>query len=341
MKINKLQVSGSKQSFGNEISKPVQFTLSNDEIAPEICTDADDTEVSLNLKRAIISLFQTADSKTYETDIFGTCPTTFSTTNPGQNTVIVNKIRNLNLCSHRELLAGGLVTSVLNENSAIKSTPLLNGDYNNELRIEGGILQTAQLNEAYYYLPFSTGEAGARAKVSTRITLAGKPTQGAAPKDGNDKSTIVFRNPTVVPMSNINNIKAALKNTVQSYSNNVGPTAARQFTELIRLMRFTKKTDLLTLYSQVKSGTVHEKAALTRKVYFDALFRVGTGDSVEVVADLSKNELKGDEVKLAFLSFNLVQSMTKEALMSINVSIFTLIVLCTSNYILFFLLETR
>lgn len=270
------------------------------------------------MKRAIISLFQTADSKNYETDIFGTCPTTFSLTNPGQNTVIVNKIRNLNLCSHRELFAGGLVTSVLNENSAIKSTPLLNGDYNNELRIEGGILQSAQLNEAYYYLPFSTGEAGARAKVSTRITITGKPTQGAAPKDGNDKSTIVFRNPTVIPMSNINNIKAALKNTVQSYSNHVGPTAARQFTELIRLMRFTKKTDLLTLYSQVKSGTVHEKAALTRKVFFDALFRLGTGEAVEVVADLSKNELKGDEVKLAFLSFNLVQSMTKEALMSIN-----------------------
>lgn len=85
-------------------------------------------------------------------------------------------------------------------------------------------------------------------------------------------------------------------------------------------MRSIKKTDLLILYTQVKSGTVHKNTALARKVYLEALFLV-VADSVGIIVDLSSNELTGDEVKLAFLSFTLVPSMTKETLFSINVSI--------------------
>lgn len=299
--------------FGNEISYTVQFQLTNNGIASEIVTNSADTEPSLNVKRAIISLFQvvcSSESNHLETDVFGTCPTTVSLTTSGRNTVKVNKIRNLNLCSDR--YSGFLATS------SIKPTPLLNGDYNSKHRIKDGILQTAQVNEFYYYIPFSTFDAAPVVEVSTRITLDGKPTKSDSPKQGNVKSTIVFRNLNVIPISNLYNIKTALRSTVQSYAN--GPNESN-LNELIRLMRSTKKTDLLILYTQVKSGTVHKNTALARKVYLEALFRVGTADSVGIIVDLSSNELTGKEVKLAFLSFTLVPSMTKETLVSINVSI--------------------
>lgn len=182
-------------------------------IAAEIVTNSADTEPSLNVKRAIISLFQvvcSSESNHLETDAFGTCPTTVSLTTSGRNTVKVYKIRNLNLCSDR--YSGFLATS------SIKPTSLLNGDYNSKHRTKDGILQTAQVNEFYYYIPFPTFDATAVVEVSTRITLDWKPTKSDSPKQGNVESTIVFRNPNVIPISNLYNIKTALRSTVQSYA---------------------------------------------------------------------------------------------------------------------------
>lgn len=54
--------------------------------------------------------------------------------------------------------------------------------------------------------------------------------------------------------------------------------------------------------------------ALSRSLFLDALFRVGTGDSVAALVDLSKKEFDDKERNLMYLSFNLVTSVTKEAI---------------------------
>jgi hypothetical protein len=105
-----------KTQLGTEFSKPVKFTLSNDELSTEICADADDTDFSLNVKRGIISLFQAVDTRNTETDIFGTCPTTFSSFASGDAT-IVTKLRDLNSCGYRESLSHGLFIGIFNEDS--------------------------------------------------------------------------------------------------------------------------------------------------------------------------------------------------------------------------------
>ena len=100
--------------------------------------------------------------------------------------------------------------------------------------------------------------------------------------------------------------------------------SAAHFTELIRLMRNTKKDDLLNFYQSVKSGSLSSKTTdkeVARRIYFDALFRAGTGPSVETLTKLLQSkELNDKEQKLMYLSLNLVQSMTKEALNAVTVS---------------------
>lgn len=74
----------------------------------------------------------------------------------------------------------------------------------------------------------------------------------------------------------------------------------------------------------MKKGTLSElqKAAnmktVSRSIFLDALFRTGTGDSVAALADLAKKELSPKEQQLMFLSFNLVQSVTKEAITGLS-----------------------
>lgn len=322
LKLPKVTVFGpdnKRTQLGSELSKPVKFTLSNDELLTEICTDVDDTDFSLNLKRGVISLFQAVDSRSTETDIYGSCPTTFSSFQSGDAT-IVHKVRNLNACGFRESLTHGLFVGIFNEDSGVKSTPVLNGDYASEVKInKDGIIESVVLTEEYHYLPFSTTTAGARAKSVTKLTLTGKG-KGAAPVLKKTRpASIIFENPTTDSTSNLDTVKTVLKSLIENVKNNVGSTSAGQFTELIRVMRFAKKEDLLSLYQMVKSGSVHENKDLARNVYLDGLLRVGNGNSVETLTNLLKNrEFNEKEQKMVFLSLNLVQSMTKEALNSIN-----------------------
>lgn len=307
---------GKKANFGNDITKPVQFTLSNDELLPEICTESDDSEFSLNVKRGIISLLQSAEGKSFETDVFGICYTSFSNFVTGGATV-VNKVRDLAGCGYREFLSNSMVSSIINSKAGIKSTPLLTSNYNNQQTIKDGILESAKLSEEYKYVPFAKLNSGAQAKVTTKLTYTG--VKGGAPvalKAATPRS-IIFENPKSDSQSNLETIKQELKTVVDSYNNNnVGKLTAGYFTELIQLMRYSKKEDLLSLYQQVKAGTAHKNQSLARKVYFDALFRVGTGAAVEALANLYKNKeiTNAQEQRLLFVSLNLVTSMSKPAL---------------------------
>lgn len=305
-----------------QLQKLVRFTLSDDMLEPEICVDKDDKPFSLNVKRAIISLLQSRQTESVETDVFGTCPTTFSVTPGANGGEVVIKTRDLNACSHREVLVNGLISGVFNENSGIKSTPLLNGDYTNEQHINAnGIIESTQVTEEYVLVPFTNGDAGAKAHVSTKLQL--KETKAGAPKSADSVSVPrplhfeVIDKPIVGDLRTASN---ALKNVVDTYQNNVGPKAASQFTELIRILRYVKTQDLLTILSNINAS---KNKDLSSKVYLDALFRVGTAESVTAIATLLKNNKITDETakQLAYLSFNAATSVNKEALDAVQVMI--------------------
>lgn len=73
-----------------------------------------------------------------------------------------------------------------------------------------------------------------------------------------------------------------------------------------------KKQTLSELQKSADMKTV------SRNIFLDALFRTGTGDSVSALADLAKKELSEKEQQLMYLSFNLVQSVTKEAITGLS-----------------------
>ncbi|XP_058823789.1 apolipophorins [Topomyia yanbarensis] len=307
---------GKKSQFGADITKPVQFTLSNDELLPELCTESSDSDFSLNVKRGIISLLQSAEGKSFETDIFGVCHTSFSNFATGGATV-VNKVRDLAGCGYRETLSNPLVTSVVNSKSGVKATPLLNSNYNSQQTFKNGILESVKLTEEYKYVPYAKLNSGALAKVTTKLTYTGAKAGSAPALASGVPRSVIFEKPHPDSQTNLEIIKQELKTVVDSYNNNnVGKLSASQFIELIRLMRFSKKDDILSLYQQVKAGTAHGNKSLARKVYLDALFRVGTGAAVEALANLYKNKEVSDaqEQKLMFISLNFVTSMSKPAL---------------------------
>lgn len=309
-----------KLSNKDQLSKIVQFTLSNDKLGSDICTHPSESDVSLNIKRALISMLQLNDGPTEEYDVFGKCYTNYAVAKQDDGSLIVTKTRDLNACSHRERFVNGFITGVFNEESNIKSTPIMNGDYTNDVRVnKNGIIELSQVTEDYQLVPFSTGEAGVRVRVSTTFRLKEQKAN-----DG-EQATVSVSRPLAYEVSGnpaADNYKLAKKslmdicNTYVQRKNSVGPQIAGQFTETIRLLRFLAKDDILLLF---KEANQLKDQPICRKVFLDAVFRVATADSVNAIASLLENG-KIPEKRLAYLSFNLATSVNEDTINILTVS---------------------
>lgn len=221
-------------------------------------------------------------------------------------------------------MSDGFIKGIFNEASGIKSTPVLNGDYTLEQKIKSGILDSVVLTENYVYLPFSGQNTGARAKVVTKLSFAKVDAKEAPQPQNPNERSLLFKNFKGVPTTTPDNARAILKKTVESFdadSKAVGKESAATFAELVRALRAAKKGDLAMLYDDIKKGALKLDKDLARKVYLDALFRAGSGNSITFIAEILKKELSEKEQRLAYLSFNLAHTVSKESLVAVAVSV--------------------
>lgn len=246
----------SKLLIQKDFNTPVQFTLSGDELAPEICADANDGAFSLNVKRGVISALQNGLGRSTELDIFGKCPVTSTSSTAGGVTTI-SSVRDLDECAYREKLTNGLIQGVVTENSEIKTSPILNGKVESDSKFQNGALQSIEMRENYNFLPFSTTSHGAKAKVITKLNLK-KTVGGQAAAPGAKTPvlrTLLFEstssNMVNAKVSVKDSIKAAFGKTLQEFTSEEGVISAKSaatFAEIIRLMRLAKKNDLIMTY---------------------------------------------------------------------------------------------
>jgi hypothetical protein len=250
----------SKLAVQKDFEQPIQFTLSGDELAPEVCADNDDGTFSLNVKRGVISALQNGLGKSSELDIFGKCPVKSSSSVEGGITTVTS-VRDLDQCAYREKLSNGLIQGVVTESSEVKSSPILNGKVESDAKFKGGMLNSIELRETYNFLPFSTQTHGAKAKVITKLNL--KKNQGGQAAPAGPKTpvlrTLLFENANsnmINPKVKVkDSIKAAFGKTLQEFVGQEGVISSKSaatFAEIIRLMRLAKKNDLITAYQVIE-----------------------------------------------------------------------------------------
>jgi len=289
------------------IQKPVHFSMVGGRLEPELCTDPADTEYALNVKRAIVSLFQTStESDGQEIDVFGQCPTHTSSTDVA-GTKVISKVRNLNNCAYREKIHTGIINGLVNERAGVRSSNLLRSDYAKESKVQNGIIENVHVTEEYKFMASANGGPDIRAKVVT--TLKVKNPGGAAaqaPATGSASASVMFQQPEPYGAKNIGALKQALSDTVQSVNNYVQKNSASQFVDLIRLMRSADADTLLEL-----SAVPQPMKVLGRKVYLDALFRTATPESAKAIIK-QINKMSDMEKAFALLSLNLVQTVDRD-----------------------------
>ncbi|KAM3956905.1 retinoid- and fatty-acid binding glycoprotein apolipophorin isoform 2-T2 [Aphomia sociella] len=310
--VNNLVISGpegKKYPCPPGIEKPIQFTLEDGRVGPDICAEEDDTRRALNIKRAIISLLQTETKPSTQTDIFGACPTEAVSSQEGDS-VLVHRNRDLTRCAHREQGKNDLITAIYNPSAEIKNSQILRSTLNVESKVKHGVPEKVASIEDYLYRPFSAGENGAKAKVLTTLTLTGKSKAGGGSSKCTERRTVIFENPHgAVVDSNVNAALEIVKETAKNLKTEANSKSAGLFAQVVRIFRYTNKDDLLKVYNQVKGNN------LEKRVYLDALLRAGTGYSIEAsVTILKSKSLSELEQQLVYLSLGNARHVNSDAI---------------------------
>uniref|UniRef100_A0A1A9ZJX4 Vitellogenin domain-containing protein n=1 Tax=Glossina pallidipes TaxID=7398 RepID=A0A1A9ZJX4_GLOPL len=295
------------------IQKPVHFTMVNGKVNSELCVaDGGENSYSLNIKRAIISMFQSNPEAKHEIDVFGECPTRSSVAKVG-SIKIINKSRNLNSCVYRQIIKNGFLRNIANTKSAssVNTNALLDASFAKESKIENGIISSIEVTEEYTFGKKVVGKTGpnvyAKVKSGMRVkSLTGSPS--IAPPYGSRSASIIFQEPETYTAKNIAAVKAVFGELMNHVEDHVKLGSANGFVELIRLMRASDTDVLMEL-----SAFPHQKQDLARRVYLDALFRTGTSESARAIIK-QFNKMTEKEKTIAMEALKLVEIVDRDTL---------------------------
>ncbi|KAJ9587838.1 hypothetical protein L9F63_018710 [Diploptera punctata] len=325
IKLDGLQVTGpdaQKHAHLDDLEgHEVEFDFEDGVVGRDLLTVEADSEASVNLKRAILSLFQIKSLSTLSSGkstvlkFLNKHIIYFSITERG-NSAYITKFRNLNHCHLREHLRQDFASVTYHVESDLQTTPLLEATQEVKQQLKGGVLNTAESHEKYIFKPFSNQDAGAKTLVDSKLTLAGHNKKAAPAVSGNEVRSIVFEpTHTRIGSGNAAAVVEALHKAHEAMPQYIGETAAKEFSNVVNIVRQTSKDDLLSVYSQVKAGAGFKDKNAGTKMFLDALFRAGTGEAVEVAVELLKsNKITGPLAELYYLQFAYTKHVTKSAL---------------------------
>ncbi|XP_015121091.1 apolipophorins [Diachasma alloeum] len=324
LKLKNVLLNGTPISQKDVEQYALQFNYHNGHIDTSVCTEPHDSQASLNIKRAIASLFQTAvmqDSGVTmhrETDVFGNCETNFEFRTEGDK-LTVHKRKNLSNCSHREHLRHGLLYSTYDGSSDIQTSPIVDSHQEIEQILENGILNSVKSTETYIYRPFTNGEAGAKTVIHSKLILKSSSADGQSKALVSIPKSLIFEAPHPVVESSaeaiINSLKA-IKET--SKPEEIKNGAAEKFGDLIKVLRKSNKNDIISVYQKLKAGASGFDKNYDKKILLDALYRTGTGEAAEVAVYLIKNKELDDYEKMAYLaSLSLVDHVNLPAVTAV------------------------
>ncbi|KAK1130809.1 hypothetical protein K0M31_018919 [Melipona bicolor] len=315
--LKNVRINGAPPSTPDIEQFAVQFNYYDGRVNTQFCTNPGDSQASLNIKRAVISLFhlgvQSDRNSTgpSETNVMGTCPTQFTHRKEGDFHVAI-KNKNLAECAFRENVNHALITGNTDTTAGVKSVPLLAAQQSTEQWFKKGVLHKAVSKDVYNLIPFSNGNAGAKTIVETTLTL--KDQKGDSPvAEVSRPKSLIFEAPHPVLQSSQKAINNALKAAKAEVAGGVKPEAAAKFAELVKVLRLSSKNDILSVYQKIRPDKSEQK------LFLDGLFRARSGEAAEVGVELIKNkELSSVQTLLFYVSLTTIHHVNLPSLAAVT-----------------------
>ncbi|XP_029653881.1 vitellogenin-like [Octopus sinensis] len=133
-----------------------------DGIIEAVCPASGESTWALNMKRGFLSGFQNsmdtleAGTDVYETDVVGTCMTSYSLPEGKDKAGRITKEKDLLSCTNREHYNIAMQSVMYNSHSKVNSLPLLKGTYMCHQTVDPSskILQESECKEEHVFRPF-------------------------------------------------------------------------------------------------------------------------------------------------------------------------------------------
>ncbi|XP_026815483.1 apolipophorins [Rhopalosiphum maidis] len=300
---------------------PILFSYNNGKIGQNFCSLPRDSTASLNFKRAILSALQVSSVQEnqkdlFETDIQGTCNTTYYPWTSSDSQFTITKDKDLTQCTgHDKINLLGL--SSTQSYPIYKDSPFSTAVQSSEIKIKESTLVSVANKETFLYQPLSAIDVVTKIMVSMTIQLAKMSTFRPPDLSRLSKSrSIMFENPTaMIGLADVDALIAATKLALTKLEPIVDMDGANSFSNLIQLLKVAKKDDILSTFQMIKSGSDgFEDNNVAEDIFIDALIAANSGESIEAAVELIDSQQLSDSLTISWFN-NLANAKnpTKEA----------------------------
>ncbi|XP_060861024.1 apolipophorins isoform X2 [Metopolophium dirhodum] len=300
---------------------PVMFSYNNGKVGQNICSLEKDTAASMNLKRAIISSLQVSsiqeDQKGFfETDIQGTCNTTYYPGTWSDSDLTITKEKDLTQCTgHDKINLMGF--SSAQSYPIYEDSPFSTAVQRSEIQIKDSTLVAVTNKETFIYQPFGPIDVETRIMVSMNLQLM-KMTGVQTPSASrlSKSRSIMFEKPTgIIGSADADALVAATQSALTKLEPIVAMDGADSFAALVQLLKVAKKDDILSAFEQIMSGSSeYENTEVPESIFIDALMAANSGESIEAAVELIDSNKLSDSLTISWFN-NLANAKnpTKEA----------------------------
>ncbi|XP_063426893.1 apolipophorins-like [Mytilus trossulus] len=306
---------------------PLMFSFQDGRV-DELCPSNDEQTWALNIKRAIISAFQNSmddfsqEQKTKEMDVTGSCDVNYSLASNGWYTMTIKKTKDTLGCVDRHGYKTAMQGTPYRVPSEIQSMPLVKSTHECQQGIsKTGILQSSSCEEQHVLRPFSRESRGAVTETKQTLKYITESQSRSTKVSTEKRTTLAFEH--AFDNSNSANAQKEVLNKLTEFcelsKDAVKVSTAKQFTELVRLMKTLDSDSMESVHKKVHSGKVCPKNTKVRKFFLDAIPMVGTKASLKMMTHLiNTDEVTGAEADMWMTSLSFIQHPTKDMLLELK-----------------------
>ncbi|XP_070564133.1 uncharacterized protein [Ptychodera flava] len=308
--------------------KPLAFSFQDGEI-PEICPDMEEPSWALNIKRGILSHFQSSyfrkqEKSAIETDVTGSCPTKFIVERGYYGSQTIRKSKDFMGCSDRHHIESAIQSSIYDPRAPTQS--LVSSSQNCDQVIEDDRVKSVACKESHISRPFANHENGALTKIRTTLEFydIARRTSSAYKLESQvqTRKTLLFdhKPKTETESEDESRVEEVLDEICRTVRDDVRPETAEQFTKLVFRMRKLKSNSLGNIHRHIQEGRIcnYQKEKI-EKFFMDAIPMMSTTAAVTFMTEkISSEEIKGVDADMWLLSLSFITHPTKEMIKEVR-----------------------
>ncbi|GAB6026545.1 hypothetical protein CHUAL_012965 [Chamberlinius hualienensis] len=292
LKLTNVQLSGSLPipnagDFKKQLEAKTLLFSHSDGRVDDLCADAQDPAWVLNIKRAVVSLFQNSmdnglESHVREVDVVGQCNTHY--TLKGNE---ITKIKDILSCNNRLGNISAIQADHYYSHSDIQSVPLLESDYECGITIDKSLTKAVKCHETHRYRVHAKGEKAAYSSTNSKLTYDKNGKSSIKIPQNWVRTSLLFdHNDAAAAAADVQDTNNVIKQLCKNYENvEIGEDASNQFTRLVYNFKRLSVAQIKTIYSSLPA-TCGTSLSKIKDTFASALIGAATENSLVASQDL-------------------------------------------------------